>query len=295
MFATTREPMQGFVRHMKSLERRPGILSVSLVHGFPWSNMPDIGMHTLVVTDNDQVLAEATAQELADMIWQIRDDIVIPFVPVEHAIACVRKAQLSDKPFVLADTADNTGAGAAGDATYVLKYLINNGIGGIAMAPLWDPVAVTIAFEAGVGAHLPMRLGGKSGPESGDPVDCMVSVMSLATNAKQPYAGGTELLGDVAWLRIGDVNDDVNALDVVVNSKRVQAFSPECFTSAGLDPLKSKALIIKSTQHFHAAFAPIARDIFYMTTRGSAFMNFADIRHERLSRDMWPCVADPHG
>lgn len=295
MFATTREPMQGFVQQMKSVEKRDGVLSVSLVHGFPWSNMPDIGMHTLVVTDNDQALADSIAKELADQIWQIRDDIVIPFVPMEQAIDSVQKAEASDKPFVLADTADNTGAGAAGDATYVLQYLLDNNMGGYAIAPLWDPVAVTLAFEAGVGAHLPMRLGGKSGPDSGNPIDCMVSVMSLASNAKQPYAGGTELLGDVAWLRIGEVNDDSNALDVVINTKRVQAFAPQCFSSAGLDPLKPKALIIKSTQHFHAAFAPIARDIFYMTTRGSADMNFRLIRHERLHRAVWPCVLDPHG
>lgn len=294
MFATTREPMRGFVEYIKSVEKRPGVLSASLVHGFPWSNMPDIGMHTLVVTDNDQALAGSIARELGDRVWQIRDDIVIPFVSMEHAIGCVQKADMADKPFVLADTADNTGAGAAGDSTYVLRYLMENSLGGFALGPLWDPVAVTLAFEAGVGAQLPMRIGGKSGPASGDPVDCLVNVINLASNAKQPYAGGTELLGDVAWVRIGDSLDDSCAIDVVVNSQRVQAFAPECFSSAGLDPLKPKALIIKSTQHFHAAYAPIAREIFYMKTPGCAFMNFAEIQHERLSRDLWPCVPDPH-
>lgn len=294
MFATTREPMRGFVQHMKDLETQAGILSVSLVHGFPWSNMPDIGMHTLVVTDNDPALAESTAKELGAWVWQNRDSILIPFIPTHEAINTVLRSEPADRPFVLADTADNTGAGSAGDSTFVLRYLIDNNIGGFAIAPLWDPVAVSLAFEAGVGACIPLRLGGKSGPASGNPVDCTVYVMNLATNAKQPYAGGTEQLGDVAWLRIGDEHDDANAIDIVVNTNRIQAFDPLCFSTAGIDPLKPRALIVKSTQHFHGGFAPIAREILYMATPGCASMNFGEIQHERLSRALWPRVSDPH-
>lgn len=295
MFATTREPMQSFVKQMKTIEKHPDILSVSLVHGFPWSNMPDIGMHTLVVTNNDKTLAETTAKELAEWLWCNRDEIVIPFVSMENAIETVVSAEPASRPFVLADTADNTGAGSAGDSTYVLRHLLENCIGGFAIAPLWDPVAVALAFEAGTGAQLSMRLGGKSGPASGDPIDCLVNVMSLATDATQPYAGGTEQLGNVAWLRIGEVNNDAKALDVVINTNRVQAFDPRCFSTAGIDPLKPRALIVKSTQHFHAGFSSIAREIIYMATPGCASMNFAEIQHERLLRAVWPCVSDPHG
>jgi len=50
IFPTTREPLQSFVSRMKTLEQQPDILSVSLVHGFPWSNTPEIGMRALVVS-----------------------------------------------------------------------------------------------------------------------------------------------------------------------------------------------------------------------------------------------------
>lgn len=294
MFATTREPMQSFVKRMKEIEQQPGILSVSLVHGFPWSNMPDIGMHTLVVTDNNQALAESTARELGEWVWQNRSRILIPFMPMDEAINTVLTSEPADRPFVLADTADNTGAGSAGDSTFVLRYLLDHSIGGFAIAPLWDPVAVSLAFEAGIGASMPIRLGGKTGPASGDPVDCNVTVMNLVRRAEQPYAGGTEQLGDVAWLRIGQSDDDARAVDIVVNTQRVQAFDPLCFSSAGIDPLKPRALIVKSTQHFHGGFASIARDILYMATPGCASMNFGDIEHTRVSRALWPRVADPH-
>lgn len=294
MFATTREPMQGFVAHMKELEKRQGILSVSLVHGFPWSDMPDIGMHTLVVTDDNPELAQDTAKELADWLWQHREAIVIPFVSMDDAIDSVIMAEPDGRPFVLADTADNTGAGAAGDSTFVLQRLVQRQLGGFAIALLWDPVAVTLAFEAGIGATLTLRLGGKTGPASGNPLDCTVTVMNLANKVEQPYGGGTEQLGDLAWLRIGAANDDANAIDIIINTKRVQTFDPVCFSAAGIDPVKPRALIVKSTQHFHGGFAPIARDIFYMSTPGSASMNFGQIEHTQVRRALWPRVDDPH-
>ena len=294
MFATTREPLRGFVSRMKELEKQPGILSVSLVHGFPWSNMPDIGMHTLVVTDNDQSLAESTARQLGDWVWQNRNAILIPFVSMDEAIDTVLGSEPADFPFVLADTADNTGAGAAGDSTFVLRRLLEKKAGGFAISPLWDPVAVELAFEAGPLARINVRLGGKTGPASGDPVDCEAIVMNLAENATQPYGGGTEQLGDVAWLRIGEVDNDANAIDIVVSTIRVQAFDPLCFSVAGIDPLKTRALVVKSTQHFHGGFAPIARDILYMATPGCASMHFAEIQHERVDRALWPKFGNPH-
>ena len=36
IYPTTREPMISFVQRMQALEQEPGILSVSLAHGFPW-------------------------------------------------------------------------------------------------------------------------------------------------------------------------------------------------------------------------------------------------------------------
>ncbi len=294
IFPTTREPLQGFVSRMKELEQQAGILSVSLVHGFPWSNTPEIGMRVLVVTDNDQSLADDTAAELGEWIWQHREDLVAPFISMDQALEKIANAQRSNQPLVLADTADNTGIGAAGDSTFVLAQLIDRGIGGVAISPLWDPVAVDVAFDGGIGAQLDMRLGGKLGPASGDPVDAKVTVMGLARNAVQPFGGATAPLGDVAWLRIGAPDDDNAAIDVIVNSQRVQAFDPACFSVVGLDPLKPRALIVKSTQHFFAGFDPIAREIIYMATPGCGSMDFGTIEHPRVTAKLWPRHSNPH-
>ncbi len=133
IFPTTREPLQGFVQQMKTLEQKPGVLSVSLIHGFPWSNTPEIGTRVVVVTEQDQSLADAMAAELGDWVWQNRESIVAPFMPLDEALDQVVDAGHTDKPFVLADTADNTGIGAAGDSTFVIARLLERGLGGCAV------------------------------------------------------------------------------------------------------------------------------------------------------------------
>ena len=296
IYPTTREPMQSFVAQMQALEQDDSnVLSVSLVHGFPWGDTPEVGTRVLVVTDNDQALADNTARELGDWVWSQRDELLAPFVSVEAALERIETSSPAGKPLVLADTADNTGIGAAGDSTFLLAELINRRIGGVAISPLWDPGAVELAFDGGLGARLNMRIGGKLGLASGTSIDTSVTIKGLARNASQPFGGATAPLGDMAWLRIGDDPDnDDDAIDVIVNSHRVQSFDPACFSNVGLDPLAPKALIVKSTQHFFAGFAPIAQEVIYISTPGTGSMDFASLNLTRVSNPLWPKVEQPH-
>ena len=90
------------------------------------------------------------------------------------------------------------------------------------------------------------------------------------------------------------MDDDDNAIDVICNTYRVQAFHPNCFAEVGLDPMKVKNLVVKSTQHFHAGFGPIAREVLYAATDGTGSMDFANLAHEHVDAPLWPKVADPH-
>lgn len=295
IYPTTREPMISFVARMQALEKEPGVLSVSLVHGFPWGDTPEVGTRVLVVSDNDQALAQRYADELGEWIWQQREALLAPFTGLDEAIDRVVAATPNGHPFVLADMADNAGIGAASDSTFVLARLLERGAGGFAISPLWDIRSVELAFDAGIGAKIPMRIGGKLGPASGDPVDVPVTVMGLVRDATQPFGGSVAQLGDMAWLRIGeDPNDDAAAIDVVVNTHRMQAFNPACFSEVGLDPQRPRALVVKSTQHFYAGFEPVAREVLYVSTPGTGSMTFADLPHQRVTAPLWPRVAEPH-
>ena len=59
-----------------------------------------------------------------------------------------------------------------------------------------------------------------------------------------------------------------NRHDIVLATKRTQTFSPEAFTQLGVDLSRKKIVVVKSSNHFHAAFSKIAAAIHYLDTGG---------------------------
>src|SRR3546814_8750455 len=96
--------------------------------------------------------------------------------------------------------------------------------GNVALGPLWDPVAVRIAFDAQPGATLPMRLGGKIGPLSGDPVDVTCTVKALKSDMVMTgLSGAPAAMGDCALV-------EAKGIEIVLSSVRNQAINVNLFT-----------------------------------------------------------------
>nr|WP_316639847.1 M81 family metallopeptidase [uncultured Roseateles sp.] len=291
---TTGEPMAGFVRRLQQAEQQPGVLSVSLGHGFPWADVPEAGAKLWVVTDNDPALAETLAETLGREFWALRQQIGTPGLSIEAALA--QSQALAGGPVVLADRADNPGGGAMGDSTFILRAVLEQGLADVAFGAFWDLGAVQICRDAGVGARIDLRLGGKCGPASGDPVDLHVVVMAVdeAHHQLGLYMDGERApLGPSVWVQA--VDGPCRGLDIVLISLRSQVFSPSLFTGLGIDVMSKKLLVVKSSQHFHAQFAPLAEAVLYVNTPGAMDMNFACLPYRVRSLDYWPRVADPHG
>jgi microcystin degradation protein MlrC len=149
-----------------------------------------------------------------------------------------------------------------------------------------------MARDAGVGAELDMRIGGKVGPTSGDPVDLRAKVIGMEHNGTQSF--GPEdfktavQLGDTVAVR-------ANGIDIVLNSIRTQVFSPDCFKIVGIDPQHKHILVVKSHQHFYAAFAPLAAEVFYIATPGAINPDVTKVSYRRIDENKWPFVPNPFG
>ena len=101
LYLTKTGKMRDFVRHMHDLEKRHGILSVSLAHGFPWADVEEVGTRTLVITDNNPLLAKKTAETLGQSFFDLRYEVTSTFSTLEDAL-CEATAAKSG-PVVLAD------------------------------------------------------------------------------------------------------------------------------------------------------------------------------------------------
>jgi microcystin degradation protein MlrC len=283
-FRTTEQPLRGYVDRMGALEGRERVLSVSLGHGFPWGDIADVGMKTLVVTDNDPAKAKDLARRLGEEIFAMREQIRPSFLGMDEALD--RALAIEGGPVVIADTSDNSGGGAPGDATFFIRCVRERGITGVASCYYWDPMAVRFCQEAGLGASFELRIGGKCGRSSGDPLDLFVTVRGLAENVTQRFGQAPVNLGSLAWV-------SAEGLDLVLATQRCQALHPEGMTKLGLDPMRRKIVLVKSTQHFHAGFAPIAKAVLYAAPPGTLQPNYAEIPYTKLTRPYWPKVPDP--
>lgn len=291
MFHTTRQPMAGLVSNLYELEKDPRVLNAWLAHGFPYGDVPDAGACAIVVTDADEELAKVLANRIRDDFYAMREAVAPPLLSMDAALTSA--LQMRAGPVTIADTADNTGGGAPGDSTFFLQALIERQIGASALGPLYDPGAVAICHDAGAGAHLRLRIGGKLGVESGPPIDVACQVIAVAERVIQKLNGGPSNLGRSASVRIR-VPGTPECIDVVLTSRRVQAGSPELFTELGIDPAMKRLLIVKSTQHFHAGFAPISSDVLYATGAGALQGHMQDIPYRRIQTDsFWPFTDRP--
>jgi microcystin degradation protein MlrC len=287
LWHTTREPMQGFVRRMKALEGRDGVLSVSFGHGFPYGDVAEAGAKVWVVTNDDLPLATRLAGELGRELWQLREATRPRQMTVQDALERVI-AVPEGKPVVVADVADNAGGGASSDSTFVLRALMERGIGNFAMGPFWDLGALRICMDAGEGARLALRVGGKCGPASGDPVDLHVTVRALKANHAQTVDDFPGFdCGPSAWVA---TDDDI---DLVLISRRQQGYATDLFTGLGIDLASKRAIVVKSTHHFYNQFAPIAQEVLYVDTPGLLRGDFENIPYERRDLNYWPRVANP--
>ena len=279
------EPMKTFVARMHALEGRDGILSISFGHGFPWGDVPCVTARMLVIADGDKKKAEDLARQLGQEVWAMRQETAPVTMPYKEALS--RAAAAAAGPVVVADIADNAGGGAPSDSTFLLQEILDTGLSDNISGLYWDPLAIRLCKEAGVGARLNLRIGGKCCRESGIPVDLDVTVKGIIENATQPFGSVTQQMGDAVWLQAaGNVN-------LVLNFIRGQTFHPDAFSQFGIDLASLKIIIPKSSQHFYAGFAPIAAEVIYATSPGTLNMDFANLPFTKLATPFWPNVEDP--
>lgn len=262
-------------------DKTQGVISVSLIHGFPWTDMPALGAGVLMITDGSDVNVEESLNRLAKDFFNARKETSSLRISVDNALDIAETDGSRDGPVVLADPCDNAGGGAPSDSTFILQRILDRGLSGYALGMIWDQVAVQMAFDLGEGARFGMRLGGKCGPSSGAPVDAMVKIVRLKRDMAQIGIGYTHPIGDAALL-------EVDGNFIVICTTRGQVFSPSCFTDLGLDLSVMTGVVVKSTQHFYDQFAPIASQIVYCETHGAMTLDFQPDLYKRAPRPIWP-------
>ena len=264
-------------------EKTPGVLDCNFTHGFPHTDVPVIVTSVLVTTDNDPALAERIASDVANLVISTIEHFRQSLPGAEEAIAQAIAA--TELPVVVAEVSDNPGGGAPGSGTHLLRALLDANVSDSCFGFLYDPETTKQAHAAGVGATIPVKLGGFADELHGAPVEAEAYVKCLTDgrfHLTTPMgAGGLVDLGRMARLTIGNV-------EVIVGSARAQTFDDELFRLHGIDVRRMRIVAIKSQQHFRAGFEPIAGTIIRADPPGFTTSNLEQLPYTRITRPIWP-------
>lgn len=236
------EPMKSFLQQVIEREKQEGILSISPVHGFPLADVIDMGSKMLVITDNNQALAKATAEELALQFFEARGQMA-QYGGVDAVLDRVQpRASKGEMQIKLLEFSDLAGCGFPTDGTELISGMMARGIDNFAAAVIWDPLAVSTCIHAGEGAELMMRIGGKASALSGTPLDLRVEIKRIELNAKIDTWVGEMHLGDVVVVRSGNI-------ELILASERVLGYNETIFDTFGIDASSKQYLVFKYTHH----------------------------------------------
>lgn len=281
---TANEPMATLVEKMQELRRGPGMLNVNICHGFFHSDIYEMGVSVVAVSDGDPALAGATADELGDAIWASRRELKRKLYTPDEAIDRVLSSDAL--PFVIADVADNPGGGGTSDTTHILRRLLERGVQNAALAILYDPESAEAAERAGVGNAVPLGLGGKLDPEtSGGPIKCTAYVKTLTDGKyRNRDAMSRGLLNDMGRTAVLVVD----GVEVITVSNRLQPWDLEVFRSCGIMPQDKRVLVVKSSIHYKASYSTVAHEMLDVEAPGLVPRSPEKLCYRYVRRPIFP-------
>ncbi len=280
---TDLDPAKRFIEMAWEMEERPAILDCTIYHGFPWTDVPAVGMSVLVMADGDRAAARNAATQIASAIWEAREEYRPAILSPAQAIAAA--LAMEGQPIVINDTSDNPGGGAPGDSTHLLRAMVSAGLESACFGFMFDPEVAAQAVKAGIGSSIDVRLGAKTDDLHGKPLEAKAYVKALTDGRfrlSTPMWRGLEVnLGPMARLEIGGIA-------VLVSSSRQQTLDDEVFRLNGIDVSRYKIVALKSSQHFRAGFNHLAKGIVAADAPGATSLQIEKLTHHRIQRPIWP-------
>jgi microcystin degradation protein MlrC len=278
-------PCRPLYERADAMLAQPGVLSNSIVLGFPYADVAEMGSSFIVVTDNDPAAAQRMANELANDLVTRREEFVGEFISIDEAIATLPRAE---KPVLLLDMGDNVGGGSPGDGTLLAAALHCANVR--AFVCLYDAHTVVECDRRGVGATVTSPIAGRHDASLGPPLRISAAIRSLHDGRftePQPRHGGITHY-DMGRTAIVETTAGAPPLTLMLTSRRVTPTSLHQLTHCGLDPATFDVIVAKGVHAPIAAYKPVCRTILRVNTPGPTTADMRRLTYKNRRRPMFP-------
>ena len=283
-------PMADWIRTARQWEQRDDAFAVSVNGGFASADIPEVGPTVLVTGEGDMDAHRAFAGSLAADIWQHRHDVLNDYLDVDEAAAIAAIFTSSEGPLVIADYADNPGAGSYGDATNLLRALLDTTVSNACFAPMVDGDTVQQLSQHEPGELVQVDLGGKVDPRfGGAPLELQVELVSLSDGH---YVGGGAMIGGLQGSFGPTAVVQINGIELLVTTHAQQMLDLQQFRSFGIEPTSKSVIALKSMQHFRADFESIAARIIVCDSGALCTPDYKRLEYHNVPRPIFPLDAE---
>ena len=233
---TGASPWMDLVQRALVWEAREPDLYMNVFFGFPFADVPDVGMTIQATSNGKPELAAKAADDVAAWAWRRREALLKTATvhPIPEGVKLAKEAHArGDWPVVLADHSDRSGS-----ATWILQQVIAQDLSDVMIATIADRKAVMAVKEKGLkaGDAFDMEVGGRADDSAGAPVR-VKGTIALVT-----HAFGRD------WVSVAFGKNNL----VVLSEYLTQVMYPSDLAGFGAD--RFKVFAIKSRVHFRRGF-----------------------------------------
>ena len=236
-------PWMDVVQRALVWEARKPDTVVNVLFGFPWADVPDIGMTVQAITNGDAPLADEITRDMAEFIWRQRQRLLATaeMLQIDEGVGRAKKwVEEGIKPIVVADHSDRSGY-----ATWVLQAVLQAQLSRVLVAAVADRHLIARLALRGiqVGAEFDELVGGQVDPSAGAAVRIVGKVLAVSSTHDAGSPGPK-------WIVVGFGSGNA----IVISQFLMQVKEPETLTAMGLSLDDFEVFVIKSRVHFRRGF-----------------------------------------
>lgn len=279
---TSKEPCNSLYAYAGSLSRQKGgILSISILLGFPYADVKEMGTSIIVITNNNPDLAIVASKQLKKYIIDRKNDFRGVKKDITDSLALIAEVE---KPVLLLDMGDNVGGGAPGNSAFLLNALEQHGQFKSFIC-IYDPQAVLLTEKYSEGDMFDIIIGDQE-----DETKCFRGSITLQLLADGKFKETTPRHG-------GQINFDMGKIAVVLTAKgniimltslRTPPFSLCQLTSFEIFPQEFDVIVAKGVNAPIAAYAPVCPTVLQIDTPGVTQADMTMFRYMNRRKPLFP-------
>lgn len=288
---TDDDPMKTLEAMARDIEQKHSeIAVVNVFGGFSFADTPETGISFSAYTFGPVEAAEAALGELSDWATahQEHGNVVDPALEaVMPEIA--QRAGNGEGPIAIVEPADNIGGGAPGDATSILRALLEYDIANSAVV-INDADAVATLSSLGIGERLTICIGGKGSSLTDGPLELDVELLKQS-QGQFDLEDRNSHLASMCGIHI-DMGPCVTVrhkgTTILLTSRKTPPFDLGQLRSQGIVPEQLSVIGVKAAVAHRRAYDTITRASYTVSTPGPCSSDLKTFPWQHVRRPIFP-------